>query len=101
VLYNSVAYTGGALTSFFLNKYWTFRHKQKATRREVVRFIIVLFLEVLYSNGLVWLAGKALQPLIANPTLWGNASKLVAVVGGTITSYIFMRFWIFAHKHDT
>jgi hypothetical protein len=39
--------------------------------------------------------------LIANPTLWGNATKLVAVVGGTITSYIFMRFWIFAHKHDT
>ena len=38
----------------------------------------------------------AIQPLIANPTLWGNAAKLVAVVGGTITSYIFMRFWIFA-----
>ena len=96
VLYNSVAYTSGALTSFFLNKYWTFRHKQKTTRREVVRFIIILILEVLYSNGLLWLAGKALQPWIANPTLWGNAAKLVAVVGGTITSYIFMRFWIFA-----
>ena len=40
----------------------------------------------------------AIQPLIANPTLWGNAAKLVAVVGGTITSYIFMRFWIFADR---
>ncbi len=38
----------------------------------------------------------AIQPLIASPTLWGNAAKLVAVVGGTITSYLFMRFWIFA-----
>ncbi|HZU00146.1 MAG TPA: GtrA family protein [Ktedonobacteraceae bacterium] len=96
VLYNSVAYASGALTSFFLNKYWTFRHKQKTTRREVVRFMIILLLEILYSNGLLWLAGRALQPLIANPTLWGNAAKLVAVVGGTITSYLFMRFWIFA-----
>ena len=101
VLYNSVAYTSGALTSFFLNKYWTFGRKQRTTRREVVRFAISLVLVVLYSNLLVWLAGKALRPVIANPTLWGNASKLVAVAGGAVISYTCMRFWTFAHKHDT
>ena len=95
-LYNAVAYTGGALSSFFLNKYWTFRRKQKIAAREVVRFAISLFLEVIYSSILVWLAGRALQPLIANVTLWGNASKLVAVVVGTVISYSFMRFWTFA-----
>ena len=95
-LYNSIAYSTGALSSFFLNKYWTFRRKQKTTSREVVRFVISLFLEVIYSSVLVWLAGKALQPLIANVTLWGNASKLVAVVAGTVISYSFMRFWTFA-----
>ena len=96
VLYNSVAYTSGALSSFFLNKYWTFRRKQKITSREVVRFTISLVLEVIYSSALIWLAGKALQPLIANPTLWGNASKLIAVAIGTVISYSFMRFWTFA-----
>jgi putative flippase GtrA len=96
VVYNSVAYSSGAVTSFFLNKYWTFGRKQRTTRREVVRFAIILALEILYSNGLVWLAGKVLQPLIANSTLWGNASKLLAVAGGAILSYAFMRFWIFA-----
>ena len=95
-LYNAVAYTGGALSSFFLNKYWTFRHRQKIAAREVVRFAISLFLEVIYSSILIWLAGKALQPLIANITLWGNASKLAAVVVGTVISYSFMRFWTFA-----
>ena len=101
VAYNSVAYTSGALSSFFLNKYWTFGHKRRTTWREVIRFVIILFFEVLYSNGLVWLAGQALQPLIANATLWGNASKLVAVVGGTVISYICMRFWTFASgPHD-
>lgn len=95
-LYNSIAYTGGALSSFFLNKYWTFRRKHKTTAREVVRFTISLFLEVIYSSILVWLAGRALQPLIANITLWGNASKLVAVIAGTLISYSFMRFWTFA-----
>lgn len=95
-LYNSIAYTGGALSSFFLNKYWTFRRKQKTTAREVVRFATSLLLEVIYSSILVLLAGKALQPLIPNVTLWGNASKLVAVVVGMFISYSFMRFWIFA-----
>ena len=94
--YNSLAYASGAGTSFLLNKYWTFNHKRNITKRELVRFIICLSLEILSSNGLVWLAGKALQPLIPNVTLWANASKVVAVVVGAIISYIFMRFWIFA-----
>jgi putative flippase GtrA len=95
VVYNSVAYTSGALSSFFLNKYWTFGRKQRTTWREVLRFTISLSFEVLYSNGLMWLAGKALQPLIANPLLWGNSSKLVAVAVGTGISYTCMRFWTF------
>lgn len=96
VVYNSVAYSSGAVSSFFLNKYWTFRRKQRPTWRELVRFVITLSLEVLYSNALIWLAGKALQPLIANAMLWGNASKLVAVAVGAVISYLFMRFWTFA-----
>jgi putative flippase GtrA len=97
VVYNSVAYSGGAVTSFFLNKYWTFGHTRRTTRREVGRFSIILALEILYSNGLVWLAGKVLQPLITNPTLWGNVSKLVALSCGAVLSYAFMRFWTFAN----
>nr|HET6903730.1 GtrA family protein [Ktedonobacteraceae bacterium] len=96
VAYNSVAYSCGALSSFFLNKYWTFRRTQRPTAREVVRFVISVLLEVLYSNVLIWLAGRALQPFIPNITLWGNASKLVAVVVGAVLSYSLMRFWTFA-----
>ena len=97
VLYNALAYSCGAISSFFLNTYWTFRRTQKATTRELVRFAISMVLEVLYSSALVWLAGRVLQPFIANPTLWGNASKLVAVVCGAILSYLLMRFWTFAN----
>src|SRR5258708_25139154 len=93
VVYNSVAYSGGAVTSFFLNKYWTFGHKQRTTGREVVRFAIILALEILYSNGLVWLAGKIVQPLIAHPTLRGNASQLHAETGGAVSSSPFRRCW--------
>src|SRR2546428_3045556 len=77
VVYNSVAYSSGAVTSFFLNKYWTFRRKQPTTGREVVRFVIILALEILYSNGLVWLAGEGVEALVTNVTLWGKGLKMV------------------------
>ncbi len=100
-VYNSFAYAGGGITSFFLNKYWTFRQRQRTTGRVMLRFAILLVCEILYSNILVWLAGKMLHPLIFNPILWGNASKLLAVAGSAILSYAGMRFWAFAsHSHD-
>jgi putative flippase GtrA len=98
VIYNSFAYGGGGITSFFLNKYWTFRQRQRTTRKVVLRFAILLACEILYSNVLVWLAGKMLQLLISNPILWGNASKLLAVAGSAILSYAGMRFWAFASR---
>ncbi len=98
VAYNSVAYSCGAVSSFCLNKYWTFRRTQRITGREVRRFIISILLELVYSNVLIWLAGKLLQPFIPNPTLWGNAAKLVAVVSGALISYSLMRFWTFANE---
>lgn len=98
VAYNSVAYSCGAVSSFCLNKYWTFRRTQRATGKELRRFIISVLLELVYSNVLVWLAGKVLQPFIPNPTLWGNTAKLVAVISGVIISYSLMRFWTFANE---
>jgi putative flippase GtrA len=96
VAYNSLAYSSGAVSSFFLNKYWTFRRTHRPTWRELRRFIVSVLLELLYSNILLWLAGKALQPFILNITLWANASKLIAVVIGVFLSYSLMRLWTFA-----
>ncbi|WP_244421931.1 GtrA family protein [Ktedonobacter racemifer] len=96
VIYNSLAYIGGAASSFFLNKYWTFGHKQRPTTQEVRRFLLNMLLEILSSNGLLWLIGNALHPFLANAMLWGNASKLLAVVANTVLSYLILRFWVFA-----
>lgn len=96
VIENSVAYAGGVVSSFFLNKYWTFRRRQRPALREGGRFLISVVLELVSSNGLLWCAALALSPLIANITVWDNAAKLLAVAANAVLSYLLMRFWVFA-----
>jgi putative flippase GtrA len=80
-----------------LNKYWTFRRKQRPTRREVGRFLLSVALEILSNNALLWCAAMALSPFMANVTVWGNTSKLLAVAANAVLSYPVMRFWVFAN----
>lgn len=101
VIYNSFAYIAGAASSFFLNKYWTFGHKQRPTTQEVRRFLLSMSLEILSSNGLLWLIGNALHPFLANAMLWGNASKLLAVAANTVLSYLILHFWVFSSERVT
>ncbi len=96
--YNSLAYGLGAVNSFLLNKYWTFRHKQSTNRGELLRFATTTLLGIGWSNAIIWLASNVLHPLLINPTLWANASKVLAIFGTTLISYLGMRLWVFVHK---
>jgi putative flippase GtrA len=96
--YNVLAYSLGAVNSFLLNKYWTFRQKQQTTRRELARFTLVTLCGIGWSTIILWLASKVLHPLLVNPTLWANASKVVAIAGTALISYLGMRLWVFVSK---
>jgi hypothetical protein len=48
------------------------------------------------NKPVIPLVGNTLHPCIANAMVWGNASKLLAVAGNAVLSYLIMRFWIFA-----
>lgn len=95
LVYNTGAYTLGALNSYVCNKYWTFRHKQAMTRSEVLRFAILNVVGVLCNDLIIWTVARLLHPLIANAVLWANAAKLSAVIGTAIVSYVGMRLWVF------
>jgi putative flippase GtrA len=95
LIYNSLAYTSGALNSFLLNKYWTFRLSRSISGREIVRFVIVATGCFFCNDSLIWLAGTSLHPLIASTFLWANLSKASAAVGTAGVSYIAMRLWVF------
>ncbi len=102
LFYNSIAYTVGALNSFGLNKYWTFKSRHRAIGGEILRFAIVNVAGILCSDGILWIVARTLHPLITNNLLWANASKGSAILGTAMVSYFGMRLWVFASKpHET
>jgi putative flippase GtrA len=101
LLYNSAAYSLGALCSFVLNKYWTFRSGRVVSVRELARFILVVAAGFLCNDGLIWLAGTALHPLVSSTFLWANLSKASAAVGTACVSYVAMRSWVFTRGQES
>ncbi|MHB8596357.1 MAG: glycosyltransferase [Ktedonobacteraceae bacterium] len=96
--YNSLAYSLGAVNSFLLNKYWTFGHKQKTTRSELARFALTTLFGIAWSTLILWLASLVLHPFLVNTTVWANASKVIAIAGTSLISYLGMRLWVFVHS---
>lgn len=93
--YNALAFSVGAVNSFLLNKYWTFRHRQGTTLKELWRFTITTLCGIGWSSLVLWLASSILHPLAVNPTLWANTAKIVSVASSALLSYLGMRLWVF------
>ena len=98
LIYSAIAYSLGAVNSFLLNKYWTFGYRKKTTVREVIRFIVTILCGIGWSSIILWLASNALHPLLVNTTIWANASKVVAISGTALISYLGMGLWVFVKK---
>jgi len=98
LIFGAIAYSIGAVNSFLLNKYWTFGYRQRTSWREVARFFVTTLLGIGWSSIILWLASNALQPLLINPTIWANASKVIAICGTVLINYLGMSLWVFVSK---
>jgi putative flippase GtrA len=96
--YNSLAYCLGAVNSFLLNKYWTFGQKQRITRGELTRFTLTTLFGITWSTLILWLASLVLHPILINMTAWANVSKVIAIAGTSLISYLGMRLWVFVRS---
>jgi putative flippase GtrA len=96
--YNSFAYASGAINSFILNKYWTFQNRQQTTYGEVLRFALTTACGILCNDAILWIASAFLHPMMINATLWANTSKILAISGTFMISYLGMRLWVFTRQ---
>jgi putative flippase GtrA len=97
IVYNTAAYTLGATNSYLLNKYWTFRRRNRVTGSELLRFVMVNVAGILSNDLIFWLAVNLLHPTFANLILLTNASKVCAILGTACISYLGMHLWVFKH----
>ena len=95
LLFNSVAYTVGAINSFLLNKYWTFAHRQRTTLNELFRFAVTNLFGLTWNVSFLWLASIVPHPSITNTVLWTNSTKIAAIGSAAIISFVGMRLWVF------
>lgn len=98
VAFNALAYCVGAGNSFVCNKYWTFQHSRRTSRRELLRFATTTSLGMAFNSSILWLAGLALHSLQINTTLWANVAKILAISATMLISYLGMRLWVFASR---
>jgi putative flippase GtrA len=98
LIFNSVAVLLAATNSFFWNKYWTFRNRQRISMAEVGRFVVVAGATALLNDALMLLL-TMLFPQVMNSSLIGaNLLKLGAIAGTTSVSFFGMRLWVFWQK---
>ncbi len=95
LVYSSLAYIVGALNSYLMNKYWTFRHTKRTTRSEVFRFACVNIFGIFCNDVLIWSIAHLAHPVFVNTFVWANVSKIVAILGTISISYLGMRLWVF------
>jgi putative flippase GtrA len=96
VVYNSLAYAFGGINSFFLNKYWTFRRRQRVVAAEIMRFIVTTLFGICVNDVMLWICSNLIHLQYVSPTLWANVSKILAIFGTFLISYTGMRLWVFS-----
>jgi len=98
LLANTLAYACGALNSFVFNRYWTFQRTGRPNAREGARFLLITLAAMACNDLLLWLMSQVLHPAHLNPTLWTNSSKVAAIGGTILVSYLGMRLWVFVQS---
>lgn len=95
LLDNSIAFSIGAINSFLLNKYWTFQRGGFPDACEIARFALTTLAALACNDALLWLISGLLHPVFLSAALWANVSKLGAIAGTGLLSYLGMRLWVF------
>jgi putative flippase GtrA len=90
---NSISFCLGLLTSFILNRIWTFTHSlpyDKKGTHQLSYYVVLAVINFLLTNLIVEvLARLSVNPLIAKP---------IAMIVTSLWNYTLFKFFIFNHK---
>jgi putative flippase GtrA len=97
ILFKALSYIAASTNSFFLNKWWVFKKKEDASKKEVGSFALIsgagLALNALISLA-VFHAGASLYPALS-PHVWANIGALTGTALVLFFNFFSYKFLVF------
>ena len=85
---NVIGYFFGAILSYYLNKKYTFKSKEK-NKQEALKFFTVLFISYIINFIILQLLITRTDPYLA---------QLISAIAYTVSSFILAKFFVFKNK---
>lgn len=86
-LSNALGYFFGIIISYYLNKYYTFKTKEKS-KKELLQFILSMLIAYSINLFILFLSYRIMS---LNPYI----SQILAGISYTITGYLLSKYWVF------
>jgi putative flippase GtrA len=92
-LAKTISVTIAATSSYFMNRYWTFRHRARTgLGREYALFFLLNGVGLVIALACIWLV---MGPLGRSGVLWFNVAQLAGLVLGMLFRFTTYKRWVF------
>lgn len=92
----AIAFFIANINSYFCNKYWTFKQKQKEhVAQEYGKFLIISGIALGIHLVVIYSVTTLIPPILISKELWANFANLLAVGLSLIWNFIGYKFIVF------
>lgn len=100
--FKSIAFIFGAISSYLLNRYWTFSiGLKKNTRKEIYQFLTVVLTSFILNISVDYVFVNMVGSFWnMNPALWAQFSAVLASAMAMIWNFIGYKFFVFNNRLD-
>jgi len=94
--FKGISFIIATISSYFWNKYWTFKSKKSSTGDEVKKFLSVSFVGLLINIGMASLIVFSFHSSdITSPERIANIGAAVATIVSLIWNFVGYKLWVF------
>ena len=96
ILLNIASFSIAVFNSYFWNKYWTFKDKDKIEAKEFSQFVIVTLIGLAINSSIIFGVTTLISPMFGlSPELWANLAKAAATGFSLIWNFAGYKFFVF------
>jgi len=96
LVFKFLAFTAGAINSYFWNKFWTFEEKSEVRSSQFIKFYGVAFGGLLIHMATIFFTVNIIgAPCGIKPIIWANIANAVAIFLGFFWNFFGYKFLVF------